>query len=111
MLRDSAIAPLELHVTNLAFAEIFKHTISAVSITVAVLEPFFARDENYQWVFRGRNDAALLLTAEPEMDVFTATIDAAYFKSPTHLFLGSIGLSTNQTSEIAKSTDKAALSR
>jgi hypothetical protein len=74
MITDSTIAPLELHVANLTFAEVTKDAIFRPAVAIAVL---FTRrpnkEKNYRMCGRGA-DAALLLTVINGVDVTPSVV-------------------------------------
>ena len=66
---DREIARRHAHIANLAFSKIFEDPIGAESVGIAVLFASIASDNYYEGVAGWRNDAALLLTAIPPVNI------------------------------------------
>ncbi|KRS11042.1 hypothetical protein XM53_18355 [Roseovarius atlanticus] len=84
VVRHGIVAANHEHISDLAFAEILKHSIRAQRITVTVLTAFLASDDNHQVVLFGSDNAALLLAGKPSVDVLAPIVGATNLKSPCH---------------------------
>jgi hypothetical protein len=84
MFSDGAIAGSQLHVADLALAEVLKDTVRPIAVGVAMLKSLLARDDDYKRMPGRRYDPALLLAAKPCMYVAPSIVDAAELKSPAH---------------------------
>lgn len=84
VVRNSLVAGTNGHVADLAFAEVFKHSIGTPPVSIAVFKAFFARNDNNQSMLGRRDDPALLLPPERRVNVSTPIINTAALKAPTH---------------------------
>ncbi|MBB3234408.1 hypothetical protein FHS20_001248 [Phyllobacterium endophyticum] len=86
MFSNCLVAGSHRHVANLTFSEVFKYPFGLPTIGVSVFCPFFAGNDDNQGMQRGRDDAALLLTAKTRMNVFAPIVNPTALKAPTHRF-------------------------
>ena len=82
---NSFIAAQKFHIIFLALAKIFKSSIVAQSIGIAMRQASFACNENYHRVLRWSNNTALLLASKLLMNISTPAVNTPTFKSPHHL--------------------------
>ena len=84
VVRHGIVAANHEHISDLALAEILKHSIRSHRITVTVLTAFLASNDNHQVVLFRSDNAALLLSGEPGVDILAPIVGATNLKSPCH---------------------------
>jgi hypothetical protein len=87
VVRDRSVAAKQLHVSYLTFAEVFEGAVGQPSIRVTMRQSLFTRDDDHKWEASRGYNPALLLPAEPRVDVAASVVDATSFKSPRHSYL------------------------
>lgn len=84
MVADCLISTPHSHWSKSTRSEIFKYPVGSLDVMIPVLSTLWARHRDNEREIVGRNDASLLLTAKPCVNVVLAVIDAAASKSPRH---------------------------
>src|SRR5260370_14937599 len=81
---ERLVSFLQGHVAGLTFAEIFKHAVGSLSVSIAVRESLFTGYDEDEWTALGRDDPALSLTLKAIVNVGPPIVDPAFFKAPAH---------------------------
>jgi hypothetical protein len=79
-----AITSAEVHIPYLPFSEVLKYTVVAKTICISVFDSLFACDDDNDWVLSRSYYSALLLPSKALVNVYSAIVNAACFKTPTH---------------------------
>ena len=84
MVRDRFIAGSQRHVADLAFAEVFEHSVSPCPVGIPVFKPFLAGNDNHKVVLCRRDDPALLLAPKARVNIPSAIVNLPALKAPAH---------------------------
>nr|WP_245512459.1 hypothetical protein [Rhizobium ruizarguesonis] len=76
-IHNGSVARFHFHRANLALTEVFKYTVGAPSIDIAVLVPFLSADEEDYGGVGGSDDATPLLPTIDAMDIRDAVVNLA----------------------------------